>query len=252
MPYLVWKHSGKNRYLVMRWKKRLNGIPTIVKEVSIGNVENLANIVEGDLSGINLVSYGFGITASVLAMDMEIGLREVIDATVGHHDNGLSPGDYALIFIMNRLSDPRSKNRIGEWMENDFASTLYHNVTAQGFWNVMDRFSDDDMKRVKDLIREKLITLGYDHSRLFVDGSNFYTYMKENAIAKRGHNKKHRYDLNQVSYYIAANYDYIPFYGDSYPGNIPDVSTFRMIVDSTPSDAVLIFDRGYNSKDNVE
>ncbi|EQD64224.1 hypothetical protein B1B_06651, partial [mine drainage metagenome] len=111
MPYLVWKHSGKNRYLVMRWKKRVNGIPTIVKEVSIGSMENLASIVEVDLSGIDLVSYGFGITSSVLAMDAEINLRETIDTIVGHHDSGLSPGDYALIFIMNRLSDPGSKNR---------------------------------------------------------------------------------------------------------------------------------------------
>ncbi|MFG1450083.1 MAG: transposase [Thermoplasmataceae archaeon] len=252
MPYLVWKHSGKNRYLVMRWKKRVNGIPTVVKEVSIGSVENLASIIEGDLSRINLVSYGFGITASVLAMDREINLREIINTTLGHHDNGLSPGDYALIFIMNRLSDPRSKNRIHEWMQGDFASTLYPSVTAQGFWNMMDRFSDDDIKKIKDLMREKLISLGYDHSRLFVDGSNFYTFMEENDMAKRGHNKKHRYDLNEISYYIAANYDYIPFYGDSYSGNVPDVSTFPMMVENTPEDAIMIFDRGYNSKDNID
>ena len=92
-------------------------------------------------------------------------------------------------------------------------------------------------------MRNSLISLGYDDSKLFVDGSNFYTYMEENDMAKKGHNKKHRYDLNQVSYYIASNYDYIPFAGNSYAGNIPDVKTFQMIGDSTPDDAILIFDR---------
>ncbi len=252
MPYLVWKHSGKNRYLVMRWKRRVNGVPTIVKEVSIGSVDNLARIVEGDLTGIDLASYSFGTTASVLAMDMEMGLKDAVNAEIGHHDNGLSPGDYVLIFIMNRLSDPGSKSHIQEWMVNDFSSTLYHPVTAQGFWNVMDRFTDDNMKRIREKMRDRLISLGYDDSRLFVDGSNLYTYMEENGMAKRGHNKAHRYDLNQISYYIAANYDYIPFAGDSYPGNIPDVKTFDMIIENTPEDAILIFDRGYNSATNIK
>ena len=116
----------------------------------------------------------------------------------------------------------------------------------------MDRFSDEAMKRIREKMRDRLISLGYDDSRLFVDGSNFYTYMEENDMAKKGHNKKHRYDMNQVSYYIASNYDYIPFAGDSYAGNIPDVKTFQMIVDSTPDDAILIFDRGSNSMANIK
>ena len=29
MAYFAYKRSGKNRYLVIRWKKRINGIPTI-------------------------------------------------------------------------------------------------------------------------------------------------------------------------------------------------------------------------------
>jgi transposase len=28
-----------------------------------------------------------------------------------------------------------------------------------------------------------------------VDASNMYTFMNENDMAKKGHNKKHRYDL---------------------------------------------------------
>ncbi|EQD26269.1 transposase IS4 family protein [mine drainage metagenome] len=251
MPFLVWKTVGGKKRLVLRWNRRINGKPRVVKETYIGDMNNLARMIESRSEDVNAYSLAFGITAGILMMEKEIGIRNIIDERTGHRNNGLSPGDYALIFIMNRLSDPRSKSRIHEWMQGDFSSTLYHSVTAHGFWNMMDRFSDDDMKKIKDQIREKLISLGYDDSRLFVDGSNFYTFMEENDMAKRGHNKKHRYDLNQVSYYIAANYDYIPFYGDSYPGNIPDVSTFSMIVESTLEDSTLIFDRGYNSKDNI-
>jgi len=252
MPFLVWKTIGGKKRLVLRWNKRIDGKPKITKEVYIGDMENLARMIQNPMENVDAYSLDFGMTASILMTEKEIGLKSVIDDEMGHHANGISPGDYALIFIMNRLSDPRSKSGIHEWMAKDFSSTLFHSATAQGFWNIMDRFSDEAMKRIREKMRDRLISLGYDDSRLFVDGSNFYTYMEENDMAKKGHNKKHRYDLNQVSYYIASNYDYIPFAGDSYAGNIPDVKTFQMIVDSTPDDAILIFDRGYNSRANIK
>ena len=115
----------------------------------------------------------------------------------------------------------------------------------------MDRFSDDDMKTIRDRTRDRLISPGYDDSKLFVDGSNFYIFIEENEVAKKGHNKKHSYDLNQVPYYIAANYEYIPFSGDSYPGNVPDSKAFDAIIENTSENAILIFDRGYNSFENI-
>ena len=94
--------------------------------------------------------------------------------------------------------------------------------------------------------------MGYDFSRIFVDASNMYTFMNENDMAKRGHNKKHRYDLNQVSYYIASNYDYIPLFWNSYAGNVHDSRTFPEMIRQMPEDALIIFDRGYNSGENVK
>ena len=252
MPFLVWKTIGGKKRLVMRWNRRINGKPKVIKEIYIGSMENLARIIEKPLDVVDAYSLDFGMTASILMMEKRIGVKDIVDEVMGHRDSGLSPGDYVLIFIMNRLSDPRSKNLIHEWMVNDYASTIFHSVTAQGFWNMMDRFSESHMRAIRKRIRDRLVYLGYDDSRLFVDGSNFYTFMQENDMAKRGHNKKHRYDLNQISYYIAASYDYIPFDGDSYAGNIPDVKTFDMILDNTPENAILIFDRGYNSSSNVK
>ena len=114
-----------------------------------------------------------------------------------------------------------------KWMNRDYASIIFPKTSSQDFWNVMDRSSDRGMKLIQDSIRDKIMGMGYDFSNIFFDASNMYTFMEENDMAKKGHNKKHRYDLNQVSYYIASNYDYIPFAGDSYAGNIPDVKTSR-------------------------
>ena len=59
------------------------------------------------------------------------------------------------------------------------------------------------MKDIQDSIRDKVMEMGYDFSNIFFDASNMYTFMEENDMAKKGHNKKHRHDLNQVSYYIS-------------------------------------------------
>ena len=252
MPYYTFKRSGKNRYLVLRWKKRINGIPTIVKEISVGTAEDLAEILENGLNDIVLKSYSAGSTLSALYIDSKIGLSDTVNRIIGHKGNGMSPGDYMLLFIMNRLSDPCSKNSIEKWMNRDYASIIFPKVGSQDFWNAMDRFSDGDMKRIQDSMRDKIIELGYDFKNIFFDASNMYTFMEENDMAKKGHNKKHRYDLNQVSYYIASSYDYIPLYFESYAGNVHDSKTFESITGNIPVDSTLIFDRGYNSKANID
>jgi transposase len=251
MPGLVWKTINGKRYLVLRWKKRINGKLKIIREVYIGDIDKLADIIQNPYREVDVTTLDYGISAMTLLINREIGLKDIIDSVIPHRDNGLSAGDYALIFIINRLSDPRSKNGIQEWMRGDFSSTIYGRVTSQGFWNMMERIGEGDIKDIMDRVKEKLISIGYDFSRIFVDASNFYVFMKENDMAKKGHSKKHRYDLNQVSYYIASNLEYIPFYGESYPGNVHDSGTFDMIISNVPEDAIVIMDRGYNSSHNI-
>ena len=252
MPGLVWKSINGEKRLVMRWKKRINGKLKITKEIYIGDMDNLADMIENPMKDSHVVSLSFGTTAFVRMIDKRIGLRDTVNSITGHRGNGMSPGDYMLLFIMNRLSDPKSKNGIEKWMVNDYASTIYSRKGSQDFWNVMDRFSDKDMKDIQISIRDKIMGMGYDFRNIFFDASNMYTFMEENDMAKKGHNKKHRYDLNQVSYYIASSYDYIPLYFESYAGNIHDSKTFESIIGNIPVNSTLIFDRGYNSKNNID
>lgn len=252
MPYYTFKRSGKNRYLVLRWKKRINGVPTIIKEVSVGTAENLAEMLENGLDDMILKSYSAGATLSTLYIDQKIDFRNIVNEVTDHRDTGMSPGDYMLLFIMNRLSDPCSKNGIERWMTRDYASIIFPKTGSQDFWNIMNRFTDQHMKDIQDHVRDKIMDSGYDFTHVFFDASNMFTFMEENDMAKKGHNKKHRYDLNQISYYIASNYDYIPLYGESYAGNVHDSKTFEMIIKNIPEHATLIFDRGYNSKNNID
>ena len=46
IPYYTFKRSGKICYLVLRWKKCIIEIPTLVKGVNVGPAEDLAEILE--------------------------------------------------------------------------------------------------------------------------------------------------------------------------------------------------------------
>jgi len=236
----------------MSWNGRVRGKVRVLKEVYIGDMDRLASMIEHPLEKVDAYSLSYGISSAVLWADKRLHISETIDSVIGHRGADLSPGKYALIFIMKRLSDPGSKSYIERWIRNNYASTIFSKPTSQGFWNVMDRVSDDDMEEIRRRTKDRLNSLGYDFSKIFVDASNLYTFMQKNDMAKKGHNKKHRYDLNQISYYIAANYDYIPLYGESIAGNVHDSRTFKWIIENMPENSILIFDRGYNSKSNID
>jgi len=107
MPGLVWKTINGKRYLVLRWKKRINGKLKIIREVYIGDIDKLADIIQNPYREVDVTTLDYGISAMTLLINREIGLKDIIDSVIPHRDNGLSAGDYALIFIINRLSDPR-------------------------------------------------------------------------------------------------------------------------------------------------
>ena len=89
----------------------------------------------------------------------------------------------------------------------DLKSARFYYWKDQLLESAPEIFENRGRKIDEDRIRDKVMGLGYDFRNMFVDASNMYTFMEENDMTKRGHNKKHRYDLNQISYYIAANYD---------------------------------------------
>jgi len=150
MPRLVWKNINGEKRLVLRWKKRIDGKLKITREIYIGDMDRLADMIGNPMKDAHVITLDFGTTAFVRMVHKRIGLKDIVDSVVGHRGKAMSPGDYMLLFIMNRLSDPVSKNAMERWMVNDYASTIYGKRGSQDFWNLMDRFTDGDMKTIMD------------------------------------------------------------------------------------------------------
>ena len=112
MPGLVWKSVNGERRFVMRWKKRINGKLKITKEIYIGDIDRLADMIENPMKDMHVMSLDFGTSAFVRMVDRKIGLKHIVDSVMGHSGKGMSSGDYMLPFLTNRLSDQGSKSAI--------------------------------------------------------------------------------------------------------------------------------------------
>jgi hypothetical protein len=73
MPGLVWKSVNGEKRLVMRWKKRINGKLKITKEIYIGDMENLADMIEHPLKDSHVISlYWIQLDSDNMSMEKDL------------------------------------------------------------------------------------------------------------------------------------------------------------------------------------
>jgi transposase len=108
-------------------------------------------------------------------------------------------------------------------------------------------------------------TFDVDLSGLVLDMTNFATYIGSGndraPIAQRGHAKQKRADLRIIGLGLVVSTDGgVPLVSHAYPGNLPDVSQFKTMLDELAArfstlggdagELTLVFDAGQNSHDN--
>ncbi len=93
MPFLLYKTIVGKIRRVMKWNKHVNERVRIAKEIYIGDMENLARIVTSRVE-VDTFSLSFGMTASELLLEKDIGIKTIINNTVLHHKNEMSRGGY--------------------------------------------------------------------------------------------------------------------------------------------------------------
>lgn len=89
MPFLVWNTIGGKKCLVVRWNRRLNGKPRVVKEICIGSIENLAMMIQNPQHSVDAYPLSFGAAAFVMMMEREIELRNIINDLIPHDNKVL-------------------------------------------------------------------------------------------------------------------------------------------------------------------
>jgi len=249
------------KYYYLNWFAKINGRTKRIKQIYIGTLKSLAEKLEDPLSHTKLKSYSFGHYAAFFNILEKLNLEEIFKNCL--------PKKYAnitfeslLLIVLNRLDEPRSKNKINKWFKKSMVQFKLDlkKVSSQSLWNQMNYIDDNTINLIKLLLVENIQKQFTPNDIQFnYDQTNFFTYCQEHGkLLKKGRNKRKRYDKNQIGVSLLVGQESeIPYYYNTYPGNTHDSKEFTDSIDSVKEllsfikqpRITLIFDKGNRSDD---
>lgn len=269
---------GKTYYYA-RECKRVDGKPKIVWQKYLGRLEDMVAAAakeQGTSASLPLATEGLatdlGAVAALYDLVKRLDLVAIVDKHVPKRGSGPSVGEYLGVAAINRCVSPCSKVKIGPWFEKTALRRLLdidsRQLTSQRFWDNMDRVGQEAIAGVEAELVKKVVD-GFDLNleHLLFDATNFFTFIDtfndKSTLAKRGKSKQQRASLRIVGLALLVTADFnVPLLHRTYPGNRTDAPTFSALTDDLvrryrelakgAEHITLIFDKGNNSKDNLD
>ena len=278
MVFLFEKNvKRKNKtytYICLGQKKRVNGKSKRIWEVTLcrkDQLEESLHDIKRKLSKKPPIpeQFEFGLVYALYSICEEIGLINIINQHVSKRKQGISVGEYITLLAINRSVALNSKSQVLKWFDKTALSRYFPDIsqtlTTQNLLNQMGYLNQETIRCIEEILCKKLYSELEIKSDCFLfDPTNFFTYIREykkNTIAQRGHNKKKRNDLRQVSMSLLVTRDEcnLPVMHETYEGNVPDVSHFKHMlalmerrfkaIGLDLPEITLVFDKGNNSED---
>jgi len=250
---------------------RVNGKPKQTWQMYLGTVEKIVEAMKGSEGKpyAKIKSFEYGKIAAMLQINEELKFVDIVNKYTDKKSiEGLTVGEYLLLDIIGKSGGALSENSLEPWFNKSALSLLWkfpHKLTCQNFLNHMAYLDRNVIENIETDIIKTLIEKGIIPSILYLDESNWFTYSdnydNSSDLLKKGHNKKHRNDKNQVNIALVANHENIPFIHETYPGNVHDSVEFPTLIDGivnrltdlkiNTEDITLVFDKGNNSDKNI-
>ena len=270
MASIIKKKVNNNLYYYAVTSERVDGKPRITSQVYLGKVEDIVEKVTKPPKPEAVESREFGSIAALMEIAEELNFVELVDNIVPKRNQGASVGQYLLIAALNRCSAPTSKAQMAKWYRGTILQRLMDVdpkvLTSQRFWDNMDVISEEELSQLKLAFSQRLVEVYQPRlDVLLYDATNFFTYINTTTPSKlpqRGHNKQKRNDLRQIGLALLMAREGLPLAYEAYQGNHKDTTEFdafiTSFIDSYMSaikgceEITLVFDKGNNSKDNME
>ena len=272
--------NGKKYWYIVE-SRRVNGKPRPVVLEYLGKADDLLARLSGLKTAHKLKSYSHGHVAALVDTCVKFNICSTLnqftqsdkdyisDKPVRHN---LTVGATLMLVAICRACVTVSKNGFLEWVKTTSLGYLlrasFDKIDSQHFWNMMDCFPANSIAAAETMILKDVFkSVDLENDTLLYDTTNFYTYINTQntdcSISKRGKNKQKRCDLRQVGLaLVVTKQDMIPVFHHTYEGNMNDSKVFINVINSiteritalgmkTP-DHTIVFDRGNNSKKNLE
>jgi len=276
MPFLHEKTFKGRTYWYLRENHRVDGKVRLKWQKYLGTAETiLAKIETAESAGrpVRLKTESFGGLFVADCLERELDTIGLIDSIIprARNEKGPTVGEYFFYAWANRMIDPKSKRGLEEWYRTTAIQQIrpaeLSDLSSERYWEKWERLSSEKIEQIGRLFLQRLWTR-YNQSphTLLFDTTNYYTYMAtktESDLAVRGHSKSGKHHLRQVGLGLLLDRESsLPLYYTTYPGNLHDSQLFFRVLDEMfgvvmgfadgRKDLTVVFDKGMNSKDNIE
>ena len=273
MASIVGKRRGKQTYYYLVESARVGGKPRIVSQQYLGSADEVMAKLSETPAGQPIRSQHkrFGDLAAVWSTLARLDVAGIVDEVAPRYANAAtSVGTYLALACANRIVDPCSKRGFADWWATTAGPRWVKLDRAaldhRRFWDAMDRLGQTELREIETRLGRRMVTeFGLDLTGLALDMTNFATFIdtgNERApIAQRGKAKQKRTDLRLVGLALVITRDGgVPVISHGYPGDRPDVTQFRTVVDDLVTryrdlvagveSLTVVYDGGQNSSDN--
>lgn len=159
----------------------------------------------------------------------------------------------AFAMVLNRLLDPMSKLRVGEWVKTIYRPE-WERLELNHFYRALDFLAEHKARleealyaRVWDLFNLKLDLVLWDTTTTYFEGR------AAEGFAEYGFSKDKRPDRVQIMIGVLISRDGFPIAHEVFPGNTAELDTFRYVVEKVKHQfrlgrVILVADRGMVSE----
>jgi transposase len=265
MHFKVERIKGHS-YLYLVENAWVDGKHKRVMHQYVGSPKQVKQLLDG-AQNLKIKTYSFGRPAAILHAAERLNFISIIDRNIQKKDvEGLSVGQYALLLITARTEGTLSRNRVERWFKGSILQHVFHpehSLSCKNLINQMNYLDERAIEAIERDLAARLIELGITPSKLIFDTTNRYSYIEHGGeLFKKGNSKQKQFSKNIVGVALTVNEDNLPFMSEVYPGNEHDSTVFQRVfkamcrrLDELKVDAedlVMVFDKGINSKDNVD
>jgi len=281
MASIQCKVSRGHKYWYIVESRRVGGKPRPIVLAYLGKADGLLKRLQGITDSVKLKSYSHGLVGALLEISSKLNIAEIINKYTYSKRlytsekplrNNLTAGITLLLAAIGRIAMPTSKRGWADWAKTTSLAYLLRlnlsKIDSQHFWDLMDAIPEDAICKIEESILKEVFKIyNIETDSLFFDSTNFFTYIDSantrSEIALRGKNKQKRNDLRQVGLaLVVTKDDMIPLFHLTYEGNLNDSTVFKKVIsvvvkrmDELGLDLkkhTIVFDRGNNSKNNLE
>ena len=133
--------------------------------------------------------------------------------------------------VYNRLTSPRSKLALSEWIKGQYIpGVIPDNVKVHHYYRALDVL-EEGKEQLEEWVYNRITNLlNFDLSLVFYDLTSSYFEGNGPQMACRGYSRDDRFDCNQIQIGLLVNSDGIPISHVVFDGAISDQKTIGEII----------------------